>query len=121
MAHFRSGADRYQLVINVDEDVLVDDRPTDAVSSRWPGLAPEPPSPRVRRIDGGVPAISSGDLVVLVLMRSVVKRRPRRCPGVRTTQVFRRDGVRRVRLHRHADPLDRRPLVAGDGHHCGRR
>jgi ketosteroid isomerase-like protein len=57
----------------------------------------------------------SGDLVVVVLVeRSEV----RFSPGgplepwvLRTTQVFRRDGDRWIRLHRHADPLiDFRPL-----------
>lgn len=62
-----------------------------------------------------VSAYASGDLVVLVLLeRSEVTFAGRATPEpwvLRTTQVFRRDGERWIRLHRHADPLiDRRAL-----------
>jgi len=59
-----------------------------------------------------VHAMTSGDLVVLVMIeRSTVtfEGRDRPQPWVlRTTQVFRKDGARWVRLHRHADPLIKR-------------
>lgn len=63
-----------------------------------------------------VHATADGDLVVLVLIeRSTVRFEPDAAPRVwtlRTTQVFRRDGTRWRRLHRHADPLiDRRSLA----------
>jgi hypothetical protein len=52
---------------------------------------------------------SAGDLLVLVLMeRNDVRFDGYQTPQpwvLRTTQVFRRDGTRWVRLHRHADPL----------------
>jgi ketosteroid isomerase-like protein len=58
-----------------------------------------------------VKAMSSGDLLVLVLIeRNEVNFAGRAAPHpwiLRTTQVFRRDGDRWVRLHRHADPLVR--------------
>lgn len=62
-----------------------------------------------------VKVIASDDLVVLVMIeRNVVSfvGRDEPMPWVlRTTQVFRRDGERWIRLHRHADPLTRfRPL-----------
>jgi hypothetical protein len=64
-----------------------------------------------------VRSIASGDLVVLVMMeRNQVTFAGRTEPHawtLRTTQVFRRDGDRWVRLHRHADPLlSRRSLDA---------
>lgn len=53
-----------------------------------------------------------GDLLVLVMNEfNEVKFDERPAPhawNLRTTQVFRRDGDRWIRLHRHADPLDRR-------------
>jgi ketosteroid isomerase-like protein len=53
--------------------------------------------------------MTSGDLVVLVMIeRSLVTFEGRTEPQpwiLRTTQVFRRDGDRWLRLHRHADPL----------------
>ena len=56
-----------------------------------------------------VRAIVEGDLVVLVLVeRSTVMFEGHDEPQpwvLRTTQVFRRDGMRWLRLHRHADPL----------------
>lgn len=56
-----------------------------------------------------VRAIASDDLVVLVMLeRSQVTFAGQSEPRpwtLRTTQVFRRDGDRWVRLHRHADPL----------------
>ena len=61
-------------------------------------------------------AIADGDLVVLImlernLVRFAVDAEPR--PWVlRTTQVFRRDGDRWLRLHRHADPLITRRALA---------
>jgi hypothetical protein len=54
-------------------------------------------------------AFADGDLLVLVMIeRNRVLFDGRREPHdwtLRTTQVFRRDGNRWVRLHRHADPL----------------
>ena len=63
-----------------------------------------------------VKVIAEGDLVVLVMIeRNVVQFEGEPAPRpwvLRTTQVFRRDGDRWLRLHRHADPLImRRPLV----------
>lgn len=64
-----------------------------------------------------VQAIGSGDGTLLVLV--LIERNEVRFAGhaaprrwvLRTTQVFRRDGARWLRLHRHADPLiDFRPL-----------
>ncbi len=60
-------------------------------------------------------AMASGDLVVLVMIeRNEVSFAGQDAPRpwiLRTTQVFRRDGARWLRLHRHADPLVRlRPL-----------
>jgi hypothetical protein len=60
-----------------------------------------------------VRAYAADDLVVLVVIeRNEVMFEGRTEPhrwNLRTTQVFRRDGARWVRLHRHADPLiDRR-------------
>jgi hypothetical protein len=56
-----------------------------------------------------VNAVAEGDLVVLVLIeRNEVLFEGRAAPEpwvLRTTQVFRRDGTRWRRLHRHADPL----------------
>lgn len=54
-------------------------------------------------------AVPSGDVVVLVMLEHNVVRfagsdAPQRWV-LRTTQVFRRDGDRWLRLHRHADPL----------------
>lgn len=62
-----------------------------------------------------VKAIADGDLVVLILIeRNLVRFAADAAPRpwvLRTTQVFRRDGARWLRLHRHADPLiHRRPL-----------
>lgn len=58
-----------------------------------------------------VKVMRSGDLVVLVMIeRSEVTFVGRDAPQpwvLRTTQVFRRDGDRWLRLHRHADPLIR--------------
>lgn len=63
-----------------------------------------------------VKVMREGDLVVVVL----IERNEARFEGhaalhpwiLRTTQVFRRDGDRWIRLHRHADPLiARRPLA----------
>ncbi|MFN2424975.1 MAG: hypothetical protein ABR587_00860 [Candidatus Binatia bacterium] len=58
-----------------------------------------------------VSVMASGDLVVVVLVeRNVVTFEDRDEPQpwvLRTTQVFRRDGERWIRLHRHADPLIR--------------
>jgi ketosteroid isomerase-like protein len=64
-----------------------------------------------------VRAIASGDLLVLVMIeRSRVTfagHAEPRAWTLRTTQVFRRDGDRWLRLHRHADPLiGRRSLDA---------
>jgi len=57
-------------------------------------------------------AMSSGDLLVLVMAeRCEVTFQGHEEPQpwiLRTTQVFRRDGDRWVRLHRHADPLIKR-------------
>lgn len=64
-----------------------------------------------------VRAIGSGDGELLILV--LIERNEVRFVGhtaarrwvLRTTQVFRRDGARWLRLHRHADPLiDFRPL-----------
>lgn len=61
-------------------------------------------------------AIADGDLVVLIMLeRNLVRfaedAEPR--PWIlRTTQVFRRDGDRWLRLHRHADPLITRRALA---------
>lgn len=56
-----------------------------------------------------VSSMTSGDLVVLVMIeRSSVTFEGRDAPQawvLRTTQVFRKDGDRWLRLHRHADPL----------------
>ena len=62
-----------------------------------------------------VRAIAADDLLVLVMIeRNQVMFEGRAEPHawtLRTTQVFRRDGARWVRLHRHADPLvERRSL-----------
>lgn len=59
-----------------------------------------------------VRAYREGDLVVLVLneFNEVLfegRDEPHRW-NLRTTQVFRREGDRWIRLHRHADPLDQR-------------
>ena len=63
-----------------------------------------------------VKAIADGDLLVLVMIeRNLVRFATDAAPRpwiLRTTQVFRRDGDRGLRLHRHADPLiTRRPLA----------
>ncbi len=63
-----------------------------------------------------VEAFSSGDLLVLVMIeRNEVRFSPNGelQPWIlRTTQAFRRDGDRWLRLHRHADPLIKfRPLA----------
>jgi ketosteroid isomerase-like protein len=63
-----------------------------------------------------VDVFTSGDLVVVVLVeRSEVRFSadgPLQPWVLRTTQVFRRDGDRWIRLHRHADPLIKfRPLA----------
>jgi len=61
-------------------------------------------------------AIADGDLVILIMLeRNLVRfaedAEPR--PWIlRTTQVFRRDGDRWLRLHRHADPLITRRALA---------
>jgi len=59
-----------------------------------------------------VRSIAADDLLVLVMIeRNRVTFEGRSEPrewALRTTQVFRRDGDRWVRLHRHADPLLRR-------------
>jgi ketosteroid isomerase-like protein len=61
-------------------------------------------------------AFADGDVVVLVMLeRNLVRfaedAEPR--PWIlRTTQVFRRDGDRWLRLHRHADPLITRRALA---------
>ena len=56
-----------------------------------------------------VKAMADGDLLVLVMIeRNDVTFEGRTTPQpwmLRTTQVFRRDGTRWQRLHRHADPL----------------
>jgi ketosteroid isomerase-like protein len=56
-----------------------------------------------------VKAIAAGDLLVLVMVeRNEVTFEGRTEPHpwiLRTTQVFRREGDRWIRLHRHADPL----------------
>src|SRR6478735_1795806 len=56
-----------------------------------------------------VHAMTSGDLVILVMVeRSTVTFEGRDTPQswvLRTTQVFRKDRDRWLRLHRHADPL----------------
>ena len=56
-----------------------------------------------------VKAIASGNLLVLIMLeRNQVKFEGHTEPHpwvLRTTQVFRRDGDRWLRLHRHADPL----------------
>lgn len=78
-----------------------------------------------------VHAMSSGDLLVLVMIERnevTFAGRDAAQPWVlRTTQVFRRDGERWLRLHRHADPLAaRRPLddtlaiATAAGHGAGR-
>lgn len=58
-----------------------------------------------------------GDLLVLVINEfNEVKFEERPAPhawNLRTTQVFRRDGDRWIRLHRHADPLTRRRSLEG--------
>lgn len=63
-----------------------------------------------------VQAVADGDLVVLVLVeRSAVRFAQDDTPRpwvLRTTQVFRRDGARWLRLHRHADPLIARRTLA---------
>jgi len=64
-----------------------------------------------------VESFASGDLVVLVMIeRNTVTFAGETAPRpwvLRTTQVFRRDGARWLRLHRHADPLmSVRPLAA---------
>lgn len=64
-----------------------------------------------------VRSIAADDLLVLVMIeRNQVTFEGRSEPhawNLRTTQVFRRDGNRWVRLHRHADPLlSRRSLEA---------
>jgi len=64
-----------------------------------------------------VRSIAGGDLLVLVLVeRNQVLFEGREDPHsweLRTTQVFRRDGDRWIRVHRHADPLiERRSLDA---------
>ena len=63
-----------------------------------------------------VRAIADGELVVLIMIeRNLVRFAADATPRpwvLRTTQVFRRDGRRWIRLHRHADPLiERRPLA----------
>jgi hypothetical protein len=65
-----------------------------------------------------VGVMRSGDLVVLVLVeRSEVMFDGHTIPQrfvLRSTQVFRKDGERWLRLHRHADPLiNRRSFEAG--------
>lgn len=62
-----------------------------------------------------VRSVAADDLLVLVMIeRNQVMFEGREKPHswtLRTTQVFRRDGARWVRLHRHADPLvERRSL-----------
>lgn len=62
-----------------------------------------------------VRSVAADDLLVLVMIeRNQVMFEGRSEPHswtLRTTQVFRRDGARWVRLHRHADPLlERLPL-----------
>lgn len=62
-----------------------------------------------------VRAHAAGDLLVLVMIeRNQVSFEGRSEPhawSLRTTQVFRKDGERWIRLHRHADPLiERRSL-----------
>jgi hypothetical protein len=62
-----------------------------------------------------VRSVAADDLLVLVMIeRNQVMFEGRAEPHawtLRTTQVFRRDGARWVRLHRHADPLvERRSL-----------
>lgn len=63
-----------------------------------------------------VRAFADGELVVLVLLEHNTvdfDGHPAHPWTLRTTQVFRRDGERWLRLHRHADPLiARRPLDA---------
>ncbi len=63
-----------------------------------------------------VRAFANGDLLVLVLLEHNTvdfEGHPAHPWTLRTTQVFRRDGVRWLRLHRHADPLvQRRSLDA---------
>lgn len=63
-----------------------------------------------------VKAIADGDLLVLVMLeRNVVRFAANASPRpwiLRTTQVFRRDGDRWLRLHRHADPLITRRALA---------
>ena len=63
-----------------------------------------------------VKAMAEGDLLVLVLLEHNTvdfDGHPAHPWTLRTTQVFRRDGDRWLRLHRHADPLfHRRALPA---------
>ncbi len=63
-----------------------------------------------------VKVIAEGDLLVLVMIeRSLVRFTEDAAPRpwiLRTTQVFRRDGDRWLRLHRHADPLITRRALA---------